>query len=141
MPKGIKAGGRDFVKGVSGNPKGRPPLPGDLKEIKKMSPALVSAVISKFSSMPENDLAHYLKSPGTPMFELTIGSIYAKALREGDYMRLNFLLERCVGKVKEQIDVSLQPKLIFKTTHSDDGRLLQELVSDALPPGDQSEAP
>lgn len=137
MAKGIKTGGRNFQKGVSGNPNGRPKLPPEIKQIQKMSPTFVRAMINKLSRMTKDELATHLKDPKTPVLEVTLGSIYAKAIKDGDYMRLNFLLDRTIGKVKDEVDISLTPQITYKTSMTEDGRLLQEVIRDGIePPAD-----
>jgi hypothetical protein len=132
MAKGMKTGGRNFQKGVSGNPNGRPKLPPEIKQIQKMSPTFVRAMINKLSRMTKDELAIHLKDPKTPVLEVTLGSIYAKAIKDGDYMRLNFLLDRTIGKVKEEVDISVTPQITYRTAMTEDGRLLQEVIRDGI---------
>lgn len=123
-----KTGGRVFQKGQSGNPKGRPPIPPELKAVKQLSPQSVRLLVSKFAAMSKEELAELLQKPDTPLIEITIGSIFAKAAKEGDYSRFNFLLDRSVGKVKDEVDINVGAKTIYRTSMTEDGRLLQELV-------------
>ena len=132
MARGRKTGGRDFKKGQSGNPKGRPPMPEDLRQIKKLSPALIRNIIAKLSRMSRIELEKHIKQSTTPMLEATIGNVYHKALVNGDYMRMNFLLDRTIGKVKDEIDMNLKPVITYKTTMSDDGRMLQDVIEGEL---------
>lgn len=126
-----------FKPGQSGNPKGRPVLPPEVKAIQALSPEYVKKIISKFSHMSKEEMRDFLqKGPDDPngpnMMEIMIGSIVAKAAQDGDYTRLNFLLDRSIGRVKETIDVSLAPRINYQTTMEADGRLLQELVKEEI---------
>ncbi len=56
--------------------------------------------------MPKNDLQVILKSPNIPMMELMVASIVAKAATGGDHLRLDFILNRIIGKVKDKIEVT-----------------------------------
>lgn len=130
-----KTGGRDFKPGQSGNPAGKPPMPPELKAIKALTPGFVKMIIAKFARMSKEEMGQLLMKPpgseGAPnMMEIMIGSIVAKAAQDGDYSRLNFLLDRSIGKVKEQVDITVAPKMIYKTTMTNDGRLLQDLLKD-----------
>lgn len=125
-----KTGGRDFKKGQSGNPNGRPKLPEELRLIKKMTPSFVRNVISKVSRMNQEQIAEVIHEPDTSILEATIMKIYLKAMTEGDYLRLNFLLDRSIGKVKEELDVSLQPVVTYKTSMTDDGRMFQQIIEE-----------
>jgi len=132
-----KTPGSGFVPGVSGNPNGRPKQPPEIRAIKSLSPEYVKKIISKFSQMSKEEMGTFLRlgpdDPGGPnMMEIMIGSIVAKAAQDGDYTRLNFLLDRSIGRVKETIDVSLAPRINYQSTMEADGRMLQELVKEEI---------
>lgn len=95
-----------FVKGQSGNPNGRPHLPADLVELKKLTQAQFQRLLFKFVNTPVAELKALLADPKTPLLELMIGKVVVKAISDGDYKRLDFLLDRMIGKVKEQIQVT-----------------------------------
>lgn len=131
-PGSTKTGGRDFAPGQSGNPNGRPRLPPELKAIQALSPSYIKMIIAKFSRMTKGEMGSFLMQPpeqgGPNMMEIMIGSIIAKAAQDGDYNRLNFLLDRAIGKVKEQVDLNVAQKVVYRTTMTDDGRLLQDIL-------------
>lgn len=104
----------DFKKGFSANPLGRPPLPPDLKAVRKLSPALVSGMISKYARMSRGELTTVIEDRSTPALNLTICVILAKAMQDGDYTRLNFLLDRSIGKVKENVEISIPKPTIIE---------------------------
>lgn len=111
---GTKTGGKNFVKGQSGNPAGRPPMPKELQNVRKLSPSYIKIVISKLCNMGKEDLEKYLKDNRTPMVEITIGAILVKATAEGDYSRLNFLLDRSIGKVKDNLEITIPKPTIIE---------------------------
>jgi len=47
-----------------------------------------------------------MNSELTPALELMIASIVWKAIAEGDERRFDFILNRTIGKVKEEIDIT-----------------------------------
>lgn len=129
--------GTRFKPGQSGNPAGRKKLPPEIQAINSLTPEYVKKIISKFSQMSKEEMGTFLRlgpdDPGGPnMMEIMIGSIVAKAAQDGDYTRLNFLLDRSIGRVKETIDVSLAPRINYQTTMEADGRMLQELVKEEI---------
>lgn len=96
-----------FKPGESGNKSGRP------KNL--LTKDRVSAILSRFSGMTRSELEQVSKDPKATMIELTIGAIFAKAATTGDYSRLEFLLQRSIGKVTEQIDVKqIEPFILTK---------------------------
>jgi hypothetical protein len=131
MAIGKKTGGRNFVKGQSGNPRGRLPIDPELRAVKEMTPSYVRKVISKFMAMNRDELTVVVKDPKTPMFEVTVASILTKSLQTGDYTRLNFLLERSIGKVKDEIETT-NKHTIYATTFQPDGTLIQQIIQEKL---------
>jgi len=137
MAKGKKTGGKNFIKGQSGNPNGRPKVPEDLKTIQSLSPSLMSKLINKYMAMNREQIIVKVKDPRTPMIETTIASILVKATQSGDYTRLNFLLDRSIGKVKDEIDVR-SSHTIYTTSFRPDGSLVQDIMNAEL--GEESDA-
>ena len=56
--------------------------------------------------MDKAALAAKGNDPTTPIFELIIISILKNAFTKGDYQRISFVLDRLVGKVKDQVEHS-----------------------------------
>lgn len=134
MAEKKKRGGK-WKPGESGNPKGRPPLPPDVRAIQNLSPAYVKRVIAKLARMDRDELKEWLENPDRTAkpnnLEMMLASIIVKATAEGDHSKLSFLLDRSIGKVIEERKVQVQPvKYITKVRA--DGALLQEVVFEAL---------
>lgn len=87
-----------FKKGQSGNPNGRPPLPLDLKESRSVNRLEFERVLNKYMYMSGPDINASLKSDKLPMIELVVAKILAKAFNEGDQRRLEFVIDRLIGK-------------------------------------------
>ena len=92
---------KPFKPGQSGNPSGKPRG--------LLTRSQVEALISKFSSLTRDQMQVVIQNPKSTMIEIMVASIMAKASKDGDYSRLQFLLERSIGKVKEQLEM-LMPK-------------------------------
>ena len=77
--------------GQSGNPGGKPKAKITIDSIRR--------IIEKLSFLSREELQKIVSDPQTPMIELQFASIMAQAAKTGDFSRLNFLMERMVGKV------------------------------------------
>ena len=104
-----------FKPGQSGNPNGRPPVPAEIKEARKMTRAEVEEILNKYLQMDLGELNRKLlkmqadvqaqRNTGIPMIEAMILTLTNKALVEGDHVRLDFLLDRIIGPVEKKISV------------------------------------
>ncbi len=79
-------------------------------------------MIGSLSVMPRSALEAIIKNPQSSMLELMVASIMARATKDGDYSRLDFLLQRTIGKVKDKVEVSAKPTM---TIHRPDGTTLE----------------
>lgn len=86
-----------FKKGQSGNPSGKP------KQL--LTKDKVSSILGKFATMTRDQLQDVAADPKSSMIEIMIASIMVKAAKEGDYARLDFLLTRSIGKVKDELEL------------------------------------
>lgn len=94
-----------FQKGIAYNPKGRPKLSPEYHMTKIIHRDEVKAIFSKYLAMDVDKLLN-LVGTSMPAIDAIVVGIIAKAAEDGDFTRLNFLLDRMHGKVKEQIEVS-----------------------------------
>jgi hypothetical protein len=95
--------GKGWVKGQSGNPKGRP----------KSGFALNEYI---------TDLANVELEDKKTMLEAVVGKVYEEAL-DGNMTAINFLADRILGKPSQQIgikDVSDEPIKVFDIDGLDD---------------------
>ena len=99
---------KTWKKGQSGNLKGRPKLPDDIKEARTLNQIEFERTINKFLFESKRFLDELLESEQSTVFELMIAKMLQKAINEGDYQRINFLMDRIVGKAKETIDHNLK---------------------------------
>jgi len=99
----MRGKGKPFKPGNSFG-KGRPKLPDDLAGVQKLTPDIVQRIFAKFAMMTSVEMQAALKNPEATMIEIMVGSVVAKAAKEGDQSRFNFLLDRMVGKVKDVVE-------------------------------------
>lgn len=105
MAKGRKTGGRDWKPGQTGNPNGGPGLPGDLKAARKVNQVELERTINRLIWMDHTELTALIALPSTPMFERFVANIIAIGADEGDERRMEFILQRIIGKVQDRIEV------------------------------------
>lgn len=101
---GVKSGGRDFQPGESGNPNGRPPIPEEIKKARLLNKVHVEELLNKFLNWPLQDLVTFSQKKESPVLELLVARILLEAIKKGDQVRLEFLFQRLIGKVKEEFD-------------------------------------
>jgi len=119
-----------YKPGQSGNPKGRPiGLRQDLKKYKAISATDAGKLIQKMMDMTAEELLDVMQNASMPAYEIMIASVIHKSVVGGDHSRLNFLLERTIGKVKDDKTITLKP-VTYQTTVDGDGNLLQEIVEE-----------
>lgn len=103
-----------FKPGQSGNPKGRPKLPSDVLESRKQNTVSVARILNKFMNMNIEELKLLMNDKKTQNLELMIGRIIIEAIKTGDYTRLNFILDRSIGKVTEKVEHKLPTPTLVK---------------------------
>lgn len=118
MAIGRKTGGNDFKPGQSGNPKGKQALPGDVKDARKLTKAEFERLVNKYIWLDAHAFEATAKDPDLSMFERMVGAIVSKAIVKGEPLYLDFLLQRLIGKVKDQVEVTTKPSMLI---HRSDG--------------------
>lgn len=103
-----------FKPGQSGNPSGRPKLPGDIVKAKSLNRVEAQRILNQLVYMSKDEIKAFMKRPDATMLELLIGSIIFKGVEQGDHQRTNFLFERLIGKVKDDIEVTHLRRVVKK---------------------------
>jgi hypothetical protein len=106
-------GGKRFEKGKPGGP-GRPPLPADVREVRRLNKVELERALNDFLLLTPDQLKKKRQDPETTMLEHLILSVMSHGTSKGDPVRLDFFLNRLVGKVKEQVETSGQIKVIVE---------------------------
>jgi hypothetical protein len=69
--------------------------------------------------MTREEIADCLKEPDCTMFDQIVGNIVLAAVGKADHARLEFILNRIIGKVQDKIEVSTpKPFIITKSDGS-----------------------
>lgn len=104
-----------FKKGQSGNPSGRPKVPEDVREAKKLTSVEMVRVLNKFNGWTLNQLAEFCKDGNNTVLEMMVARIMIKGIKDGTPTNLTFLFDRLIGKVKDQVEVSYPKPTVIKT--------------------------
>lgn len=94
-----------FVKGRSGNPRGRPRdfLNTSMKKLTRDELEEIANVLIKGN---QDDLDLILASRKVSLIQKMIATVAYKILERGDMDALDKLLNRLIGKVKDTVDIS-----------------------------------
>ena len=72
----------------------------------------VKTTISKLMKMSKEQLEAVIRDPNTKAGDLAFASILVQAIKRGDPQRLEAMLSRVVGKVKDEVKVETETKII-----------------------------
>ena len=114
-----------WKKGQSGNPGGKPKIPDDIKETRSLNQYELERIINRYLHMTKGELVAAIKNDATPMMEVTVASIVLKAASGGDHLRLDFILNRLIGKVKDKVQIEdsrVEIKLAYANGVKADGK-------------------
>lgn len=89
---------------------GRPPVPDDLRKGRKLTKVKIEEILNRFMNLGEDEA----KPSGLTKLEKLVYTILDKAIREGDQKRLDFILDRLIGKVTTNVDIALPRPTIIK---------------------------
>jgi hypothetical protein len=90
-----------FKPGKSGNPNGRPKLAPELITAKALTKEAAIRWLNEVVHANKDELNALMNDPSTPGLKLMMASVIAKGVKFGDYQRLNFMLDRLIGKIPE----------------------------------------
>ena len=126
----VKKKNTKFKPGVSGNPGGRKAEPKELREAKAMTKAQAQELLVIFMQMDIDDLEAILRDKKRKVIEHIIGRIALMAIKHGDHARLSFVLDRLIGKVKDEVEHSVYKPLVIERPNGDVIELTAERVKD-----------
>lgn len=112
----------DFKPGENGYHK---TVPEDLRQARRLTKIDVELVLNKYLYLPFGEIQAALRDPMKPTIEILIISVLLTAIKRGDHDRLNFVLDRIIGKVKQDVDVK-----VTKSFHEQCVDLVESLDAD-----------
>lgn len=105
---GKKTGGRDFFKGDG---KDRYRKKGQtyehqkqIIEARKINKDEATKILNKFAYMPTEDVINFANDRNNPAMEMLVARVFVEAIKTGDPVRLNLLLDRLIGRVKDYVE-------------------------------------
>lgn len=143
MAKGTKTGGKDFEPGTSGNPNGRPPVPEEIKQLRRLNQPGLERRINKWLHKDYDELKRLLEPQSGAKLKTVDRMIIALCLKSGnrgDVTAFNCLIERIAGKVKTTVQISgpegapIEVR-VANMTEAEVEKRYQELVAKALSKG------
>lgn len=94
MAKGQKTGGKDFPPGVSGNPKGRPPIPADLRAAREMRRNDLLEILTRVIKLTKCELRARFRDANTPADERMIIQLVRSATWGGNVLKIGFIMKQ-----------------------------------------------
>jgi hypothetical protein len=97
---------KPYPKGVSGNTgrTGYRQIPDALREVRSLSQLEVTKLISKYARLTCKELNKYSSDANLSVLDRAIVSVFRESILSGDFTRLAFLLDRCIGKIPVHIE-------------------------------------
>jgi len=95
---------RKFVKGNVGGP-GRPRIPIADKLATIMTQKEFARISLKFSTLTKEEIRDLYQDPDSTALETAMAKIWHVAMAKGDEKKMEFLLNRMIGKVKDVVKV------------------------------------
>jgi ribosomal protein L10 len=124
MPKRSNGFDKNPQRASLAGKKSKRPALQDLKEARMLNANEFESSIYKYMNMDINSLKRVYEDMSVSARDKIVIKILVLALEKGDFMRLNFLLERTIGKVTDKVQFS------GKIETYKDIRLRMEGVSD-----------
>lgn len=95
-----------WKKGQSGNPKGRPPIPEDVRAARKLTQVEFERICANLFNTSTKRLGEICRDPQTPVLTALIARILEKGIAESSRVELNYFIERFLGKVAENHNIT-----------------------------------
>lgn len=89
---------------------GRPKVPEELKKARQLNRFDFEKILNKYASMNGSEINLALKSGMLQILELIVAKILAKAYTDGDHRRMDFILDRMIGRVPDIQDTNPDPE-------------------------------
>lgn len=112
------------------NPTGRPKIPAALKELKRMSRLDFELKVTKYMNATMTDLKDVVLNPQTGAVDRILAQSYLDMAKHGDRARLEYDLNRILGKVKEEVEISHPKPVVIVRPNGDHVVLKNEDESD-----------
>ena len=102
-----------FKKGGPGGP-GRKKLPGDIKAARCLNSITVERIYHELLTSPQSILDDWVQDPTKSVLEVAVAKVMVEAIEGGDVVRLEKVLDRCVGKVQDKVKIEGPKPTVIK---------------------------
>lgn len=102
-----------FKPGHAGGP-GKPKLPADVIEARKLNQAEAVRLLNRFNSFTQDELVAFCKDGSNKVLEMMVARLMLKGIKDGTPTNLTFLFDRLIGKVKDQVEHSFPKPTVVK---------------------------
>lgn len=113
---GTKTGGRNFKKGQSGNPGG---MTKEQAKARHLTKETLKDLLNTLAGATMDDLRMIMDKRDTTALTRMIISGILSADASGDWRQIELVLQRLVGKVKDEVDVNVKPLTIKRRDGSE----------------------
>lgn len=122
MPKRSNGFDKSKARAIAGGKKSSRKVPSGLKEARQVNSNTFESIVYKYMDSSIVELSKILKDPKTPALDMLVIKVLTEGIKKGDQGRLDFLLNRTIGKVADKIQaVNIN---VNKTLHD---QLIDEL--------------
>lgn len=94
-----------WKKGQTGNPEGGRAHDPVTKALRKLTLPIYREVIELVMTGNLNDLKAMVEDPATPAVQVGIATSLLKAIKAGDYIIIERIAERIIGKIPDELNV------------------------------------
>jgi hypothetical protein len=105
---------KPYKKGETGNPGGRPALPEDIKVARKLGQIELERLVNRHLFSSIETLKGIAGDTATTGIEAMVANIVLQAVAKGDQQRLDFILNRIIGKVQDRVEVTTPKPFIVE---------------------------
>lgn len=129
---GPKTGGKNWLPGQSGNPNriGNGEVKGVIKDLGRLNLKRALNLFNDICNMTLEELKAKITDPAATVIELMIMKVAAEAIRTGDYMRMNAIMDRLIGKITDKIEVKMPEPTVMKLRGQDAVLVIGQMRSD-----------
>ena len=118
-----------FVKGNQFGRESSRAISPELKVLLKVSKETLIPSLIKISSLSVPELKLLVRDESAPSIDIYIASCLIKGMTKGDPYFLNIILDRVLGRPKQDLGISLDSVIDVKFSNKTDEELAEEAIS------------